>query len=353
MYGETSLVRRADDRQVRLPTGEVLRIRAAERARGDRLERLVFKGDMVNLDPRFATDRFRDDLAALGCDRPVLPGIMPISNIAQVTRMAHMSGAEVPSGLFFQLATWHTINFAYTRQVQAELQAVRREAGERHKLDRLLALIDQRAGHWLAIQVEAAKIALSSTEQHTMDLAQLEASLSCLVAREEFDQAIDTLLARIETTLSRLLADAQLRAAQVDTVFFTGGASGVPLLRQRVAAMFPAARVVEGDRDGSIGRGLARDMRVRWALEEAGLPYRVESTPFKDRGPEHYANQPFAQVPWLTDGDLSIFESGAILLHLGEMSDKLMISVANELMFTLANVVAHFQHKSFNFHSFQ
>ncbi len=71
-------------------------------------------------------------------------------------------------------------------------------------------------------------------------------------------------------------------------------------------------------------RGFVRDLRVRWALEEAGLPYRVESTPFKDRGPEHYAHQPFAQVPWLTDGDLSIFESGAILLHLAEKSEKLM-----------------------------
>ena len=71
-------------------------------------------------------------------------------------------------------------------------------------------------------------------------------------------------------------------------------------------------------------RGYVRDLRVRWALEEAGLPYRVESTPFKDRGVEHFARQPFAQVPWLTDGDLNIFESGAILLHLGEMSDKLM-----------------------------
>lgn len=71
-------------------------------------------------------------------------------------------------------------------------------------------------------------------------------------------------------------------------------------------------------------RGFVRDLRVRWALEEAGLPYRVASTPFKDRGPEHYAHQPFAQVPWLTDGDLSIFETGAILLHLGEKSEKLM-----------------------------
>lgn len=71
-------------------------------------------------------------------------------------------------------------------------------------------------------------------------------------------------------------------------------------------------------------RGYVRDIRVRWALEEAGLPYRVESTPFRDRQPEHFAHQPFGQVPWLTDGDIVIFESGAILLHLGELSNKLM-----------------------------
>jgi len=66
-----------------------------------------------------------------------------------------------------------------------------------------------------------------------------------------------------------------------------------------------------------------RDLRVRWALEEAGLPYRVESTSFRERGAEHFAAQPFGQVPWLTDGDLTIFESGAILLHLGEKSPAL------------------------------
>jgi glutathione S-transferase len=71
-------------------------------------------------------------------------------------------------------------------------------------------------------------------------------------------------------------------------------------------------------------RGFVRDLRVRWALEEAGLPYRVESTPFRERKPEHFAHQPFGQVPWLTDGDISIFESGAILLHLGEKSRALL-----------------------------
>ncbi|OYT92956.1 MAG: glutathione S-transferase [Burkholderiales bacterium PBB3] len=71
-------------------------------------------------------------------------------------------------------------------------------------------------------------------------------------------------------------------------------------------------------------RGYVRDIRVRWALEEAGLPYRVASAPFRDRGAAHFSHQPFGQVPWLTDGDISIFESGAILLHLGGLSEKLM-----------------------------
>jgi len=71
-------------------------------------------------------------------------------------------------------------------------------------------------------------------------------------------------------------------------------------------------------------RGYVRDIRVRWALEEAGLPYRVASVPFRDRKAGHFSHQPFGQVPWLTDGDLSIFESGAILLHLGNRSDALM-----------------------------
>jgi glutathione S-transferase len=92
-------------------------------------------------------------------------------------------------------------------------------------------------------------------------------------------------------------------------------------------------------------RGHVRDLRVRWALEEARLPYRVASVPFGNRNAEHFAHQPFGQVPWLTDGDISIFESGAILLHLGERSDALMPtdprdrSAALEWLFAALNSV--------------
>jgi len=71
-------------------------------------------------------------------------------------------------------------------------------------------------------------------------------------------------------------------------------------------------------------RGFVRDLRLRWACEEAGLPYAVRTVPFDGRETNHLAHQPFGQVPYLKDGELELFESGAGLLHLARKSEKLM-----------------------------
>lgn len=71
-------------------------------------------------------------------------------------------------------------------------------------------------------------------------------------------------------------------------------------------------------------RGFVRDLRLRWACEEAGLAYVVRTVPFDDRQTNHLDRQPFGQAPFLDDGELKIFESGAGLLHLAQKSDKLM-----------------------------
>lgn len=71
-------------------------------------------------------------------------------------------------------------------------------------------------------------------------------------------------------------------------------------------------------------RGYVRDLRLRWACEEAGLDYDVKSVSFHTRGADHFAHQPFGQVPFLEDSGISIFESGACLLHLARKSEKLM-----------------------------
>jgi glutathione S-transferase len=71
-------------------------------------------------------------------------------------------------------------------------------------------------------------------------------------------------------------------------------------------------------------RGFVRDLRLRWAAEEAGLSYDVGAVAFEDRETNHLGQQPFGQVPFLTDGDITLFESGAGLLHIARRSDVLM-----------------------------
>ena len=71
------------------------------------------------------------------------------------------------------------------------------------------------------------------------------------------------------------------------------------------------------ERSPDRGRGLARDMRVRWALEEVGQPYEVRLVSFSEmKEPAHRALHPFGQIPTYQEGDLALFESGAILLHI-------------------------------------
>jgi glutathione S-transferase len=78
------------------------------------------------------------------------------------------------------------------------------------------------------------------------------------------------------------------------------------------------------------GRGLARDMRVRWALEEVGQPYEVRLLSFAQmKEPAHLACQPFGQIPSYEEGGLALFESGAIVLHIAEHHAGLLPTDAN------------------------
>ncbi|GAB3541666.1 Hsp70 family protein [Noviherbaspirillum agri] len=169
------------------------------------------------------------------------------------------NGTEVPSSYYFNLATWHTINFAYTQKVWRELQDVYRDARERDKLARLLQLIEQRDGHWLALKSEEGKIALSDAPATQLRLDRIASDVVLDLQRATFDTAIAHLVAGIEATVGKVLRDAGVNADAIDTVFFTGGSSGVQLLRQKIAALLPSARRVEGDLFGSIGAGLALD----------------------------------------------------------------------------------------------
>src|ERR671917_1414452 len=85
----------------------------------------------------------------------------------------------------------------------------------------------------------------------------------------------------------------------------------------RSVSMTPTITAFESSPDR--GQGLARDMRVRWALEEVGQPYAVRLVSFAEmKQPAHRALHPFGQIPTYEDGDLALFESGAIVFHIAQ-----------------------------------
>lgn len=213
---------------------------------------------------RAASPDRRDDILAHGgvhiggtdFDKQLsLASVMPVLGLGS----RFYNGKDAPSTQYNNLACWHTINNAYTRKAAEHFAFIRAQSAEKEKIDLLLELVRSRSGHWLAMQVEAGKIALSEQDATRIDMSRIAQHLHVDVSRQQFDAAVQRLVARIQGTVGGLLADAGVAASQVDTVFFTGGTSRVPLLRERLSALLPAARVREGDLFGSIGMGLALD----------------------------------------------------------------------------------------------
>jgi len=198
-----------------------------------------------------------------------LTHIMPLLGLGG--RLANQT--DVPSSYYFNLATWHTINLAYTQKVWRELQDVYRDiqsSDVRQRFERLLNLVEDRDGHWLAIKSEEAKILLSDQDAINLPLERLRSkpiSVACslILEQEGLQSAIGHLSRDIAQAVAKVLQQASIRPDQVDTVFFTGGSSGVRGLRQQIAAIVPNARKVEGDLFGSIGAGLGLDAARRFA----------------------------------------------------------------------------------------
>ncbi|MCZ4128932.1 Hsp70 family protein [Stutzerimonas balearica] len=225
---------------------------------------------LVRLSPerRVLDDRQADILATGGVhiggtdfDKQLsLAGVMPLFGYG--SRMK--SDAPMPTSTHLNLATWHTINAVYAPASQRALQSMRYDIVDPTGINRLFSLIEQRAGHWLAMQVEQGKIELTEAERHVIDFARIEPQLQAELRRDDFDTAIEPLLERIGRSIDELLLAAGLARDEVDTVFFTGGSSAVPALRRCVASRLPEARQVEGNRFGSIGSGLAIEAHKRY-----------------------------------------------------------------------------------------
>ena len=131
-----------------------------------------------------------------------LEGVMPLFGYG--SRMK--SDAFMPTSYHLNLATWHTINAVYAQKSQLALKNTRYDIVDSTGIDRLFRLIEERAGHWLAMQVEDSKIRLTETERLHLSLERIEAGLGVELTRGLFENAVDGLLERVRNSVAQLLA---------------------------------------------------------------------------------------------------------------------------------------------------
>jgi hypothetical chaperone protein len=203
-------------------------------------------------------------LAGTDFDRHVeLASILPLLGY-RARRPARSGEAprEVPSAVYFDLATWHLINTVYAPARLAELRSMKSWYAEPRHHARLMTTLNERLGHALAAAAEQAKIDVALHGLAHIDLDALEAGLGASLQAEETAAALERDVALIVAAAMETVRAAGVAPAAVDVLYFTGGSTGLQSLVDRIAACFPAAERVRGDRFASVAQGLGLHARA-------------------------------------------------------------------------------------------
>jgi len=223
---------------------------------------------------RDALDRRRDILANHGVhiagtdfDRRVeLASVLPLLGFGAFG--PSVDGApprEVPSAVYFDLATWHLINTVYNPQRVVELRGMRTFYADPGLHRRLMTVVTHRFGHDLIARAEAAKIAVAGGGAVAIELGHVDHGLASHLDAAALGSAVDADLERIVAAARTTVAQAGLVADDVDALYLTGGSTGLSLLKDRLQRACPRARVVRGDRFASVATGLALYAQRRFA----------------------------------------------------------------------------------------
>jgi hypothetical chaperone protein len=226
----------------------VIRIGPARRARTDRTDDIL-----ANAGQRIDGTDF-DRLLSVDAVMPLLGmGTQLVSK-----------DLPMPKSLYFELVTWSLINWAYSRKNEREVAELLADSRAPERVSRLLKTLKRRLGHRIAFAVEDAKIALSDGETVKIALAFLEAGLDAQATRTGFDRAIQEKTSRLTALAGECIGDAGLRPDAISTIFFTGGSSRAPAIRDAIAAAAPSAHVAAGSDFLSVALGLTREAQRRY-----------------------------------------------------------------------------------------
>ncbi len=182
-------------------------------------------------------------------------------NVAQVMPLLgykHIgpSGREVPSGVFFDLSTWHLIQWLYTAKSLASARSLKTDYSDLQLHQRLMKVLDWREGHRLADAVEQAKIGASQSHAAAeIALGWLEEGLPAAISPEVLQEQLQALLQQVVECAQDCVKQAGV--ATPDAIYLTGGSSALRTLRDALRAAFPDVPQVEGDLFGGVATGLA------------------------------------------------------------------------------------------------
>ena len=169
---------------------------------------------------------------------------------------------EVPSGIYFDLATWHLINTVYAPARLAEMRSMKSWYADPRHHARLITTLEEKLGHALAGAAERAKIDVALHGRADVDLGLLETGLATTLLERDASAALESDLERIVQAAAETARMAGVSPGQVQALYFTGGSTGLTPLVDRISACFPTAQQVRGDRFASVAQGLGWHARA-------------------------------------------------------------------------------------------
>jgi hypothetical chaperone protein len=185
-----------------------------------------------------------------------LKTLMPELGLGSNYRSLEGTWLPVPPSLYFDLATWHKIGFVYTNQNISYVQSKVYSSDSPAKFERLLHTLKYRYGHYLARLVEKSKIELSDSLSTQLNSLDVKPEISLEISRSEFESSVKHQIQQIAKTVSLTLADAGVTPNKIDAIFMTGGSSLIPAVKNSIVSLMPNARLIEGDKFGSVAMGL-------------------------------------------------------------------------------------------------
>jgi hypothetical chaperone protein len=212
-------------------------------------------------------DRADDVLATSGVhiggtdfdQRLNLERVMPLLGL----RHLGPSGREVPSKVFFELSSWHLINWLYAPKAVRQARELRTSYSDRQLHDRLMTVLEERHGHRIASEVEQAKINGSvSDAEVSIDLSCIEPGLVSALTPTDMAQQLAAPLENVVACAHACVKRAGLRSGDLDAIYLTGGSSALRPFQRALRASFAGVPLIEGDLLGGVAAGLAYAART-------------------------------------------------------------------------------------------